>query len=236
MRVLVTTLLLTACSTLPAIAAEPVDDFSYRYQIIRNGSALGSTRTQFKALPNGVWQYSSQASGTKGLAGIAGAGIIERSTLIAPRGQLELFSSRIETIVAWKTEIKTTEFDKNSNAYIYRDRKGSQRIAYKPGMLDQHSLTLALIADLRAGKGKSFAYPALSKGRLESMRFKVTGETMLDTALGKLNCVRVERIRDSANGKTTRIWFAKDRGFAPVLIQELDSNGDDIEMRIQALQ
>jgi hypothetical protein len=221
---------------MPAIAAEPVDDFSYRYQIIRNGSALGSTRTQFKALPNGVWQYSSQASGTEGLAGIAGAGVDERSTLIAPRGQLELFSNRTETRVAWKTEVKSISFDKAGNAYIYQDRKGSQRIAYKPGMLDQHSLTLALIADLRAGNGKSFTYSALSKGKLETLRFKVTGEAVIDTALGKLNTVRVDRIRDSANGKTTRIWFAKDRGFAPVLIQELDSNGDDIEMRIQALQ
>jgi hypothetical protein len=119
---------------------------------------------------------------------------------------------------------------------LYRDQKTTRQVAYQPGIIDQHSLTIALMSDLRAGKGKSFAYPALTKGKLETMRFKVIGDAVLDTALGKLNCVRVERIRDSADGKTTRIWFAKDRNYAPVLIQELDSGGDDIEMRIQALQ
>jgi hypothetical protein len=236
MRVLVTTLLLIAGSALPVTAAEPVDDFTYRYQIIRNGSALGSTRMQFKALPNGVWQYSSVAAGSGGLAGLAGAGVNERSLLIAPRGQLELFSNRMETSVAWKSQVKTTEFNKAANAYLYRDQKNTRQVAYQPGIIDQHSLTIVLMADLRAGKGKSFAYPALTKGKLETMRFKVTGEAVLDTALGKLNCVRVERLRDSADGKTTRIWFAKDRNYAPVLIQELDTGGDDIEMRIQALQ
>ena len=51
-----------------------------------------------------------------------------------------------------------------------------------------------------------------------------------------LDTVRVERIRESSDGKRTRIWFAKNRGYLPVLIQELDRDGDDIEMRIAAIR
>ncbi len=236
MRIRFFAFFLLMTTLLPINAAEPIADFSYRYQLIRNGSALGNSRSQFKALPNGVWQYSSQATGTKGLAGLAGAGVKETSTLIAPRGQLELFRSRIDTTVALKTDIRSIELDSSAKQYIYSHKKTTQRIAYQPGVLDQNSLTIALMSDLRAGKSRSFSYPTLSKGKLEILRFKISGEVVLDTALGKLNTVRVDRIRDSADGRTTRIWFAKDRGYAPVLVQETEAKGESMELRIQALE
>lgn len=235
MRWFVITLSMLLIPAVPARGAEPIGDFSYRYQLVRNGAVLGINRLQFKALPNGVWQFTSKAAGTEGLASLAGAGVDERSTLIAPRGQLELFSNRTETSVAWKKEVKSTSFDKASNAYIYRDHKATRKVAYQPGIIDRHTLTVALMSDLRSGKNKSFSYPALNKGKLDTFRFKLTGEEVLDTALGKLKTVRLERIRDTADGKTTRIWFAKERNYAPVKIQELDSKGDDIELRIQTL-
>jgi hypothetical protein len=235
MRWLVITLSTLLISAMPAHGAEPVGDFSYRYELIRNGNALGNNRLQFKALPNGVWQFTSKASGTEGLASLAGAGVDERSTLIAPRGQLELFSNRTETTLAWKNEVKSTNFDKASNTYIYRDHKATRKVAYQPGIIDRHTLTVALMSDLRNGKNKAFSYPTLNKGKLDTFRFKLMGEEVLDTALGKLKTVRLERIRDTADGKSTRIWFAKERNYAPVMIQELDSKGDDIELRIRSL-
>lgn len=235
MRWLVITLSTLLISAMPAYGAEPVGDFSYRYELIRNGNVLGNNRLQFKALPNGVWQFTSKASGTEGLASLAGAGVDERSTLIAPRGQLELFSNRTETTLAWKNEVKSTNFDKASNTYIYRDHKVTRKVAYQPGIIDRHTLTVALMSDLRSGKIKTFSYPTLNKGKLDIFRFKLMGEEVLDTALGKLKTVRLERIRDTADGKTTRIWFAKERNYAPVMIQELDSKGDDIELRIRSL-
>ena len=228
MRWLVITLSTLLISATPVHGAEPIGDFSYRYELIRNGKVVGNNRLQFKALPNGVWQFTSKASGTEGLASLAGAGVDERSTLIAPRGQLELFSNRMETTLAWKNEVKSTNFDKASNTYIYRDHKATRKVAYQPGVIDRHTLTVALMSDLRSGKNKAFSYPTLNKGKLDTFRFKLMGEEVLDTALGKLKTVRLERIRDSADGKSTRIWFAKERNYAPVMIQELDSKGDDI--------
>jgi hypothetical protein len=235
MRWLVITLSTLLISAMPAQGAEPIGDFSYRYELIRNGKVVGNNRLQFKALPNGVWQFTSKASGTEGLASLAGAGVDERSTLIAPRGQLELFSNRTETTLAWKNDVKSTNFDKASNSYIYRDHKTTRKVAYQPGIIDRHTLTVALISDLRSGKNKAFSYPTLNKGKLDTFRFKLMGEEVLDTALGKLKTVKLERIRDTADGKATRIWFAKERNFAPVMIQELDSKGDDIELRIRSL-
>jgi hypothetical protein len=103
--------------------------------------------------------------------------------------------------------------------------------------LDQHSLTLALMADLRAGKKSgTLVYPIVNKGKREDNTFRIAGTQTLVTSLGKLNTVRVERIRETPNGKSTRIWFASDRNFLPVMFQQVDDNGDDIEMRIIAVK
>jgi hypothetical protein len=121
--------------------------------------------------------------------------------------------------------------------YQYTDHKGSRQAPYRAGLLDQHSLTLALMADLRAGKrAGTLVYPIVNKGRLEDNTFKIVGTQTLSTALGKLNTVRVDRVRESSNGKSTRIWFAAERDYMPVLMQQLDENGDDIEMRILGIK
>ena len=73
-------------------------------------------------------------------------------------------------------------------------------------------------------------------GKLENNTFKFAGTQSLNTALGKLNTVRLDRVRESSDGKSTSIWFASDRNFVPVLFQQLDENGDDIEMRILAIK
>lgn len=221
---------------LPATASAPVDAFTLKFSTLRNGDALGGTIMQFKPARAGVWQFSSTVNGTEGLAGLAGAGVNETSTLTAPGGQLTLFSNALETRLAWKTSVKTTALLKGGKAYQYSDGKTVRMADYAPQTLDRHSLTVALVSDLRAGLGPEFSYRALAKGRAETYRFRVTGEERLNTALGMLDTVRVERIRESSDGKRTRIWFAKSRGYLPVLIQELDRDGDDIEMRIAAIR
>jgi hypothetical protein len=135
--------------------------------------------------------------------------------------------------VAWKSIVKTAQLIDAGRTYQFKDDKGSKTVPYQAGMLDQHSLTLALMADLQASnKNQNLVYRVFNKGKVELYTFKVIGNQVLNTALGKLNTVRVDRVRKSDNGKTTRSWFAVDKNYAPALIQQNDENGDDIEMRL----
>jgi hypothetical protein len=125
---------------------------------------------------------------------------------------------------------------KGAKIYEFVDGKDRRQVPYAPGLLDQHSLTLALLEDLRAGKGPQFVYKVINKGRVETYTFKRVGEQKLDTTLGKLDTVRIDRIRESSDGRSTRIYFAKSLDFAPVLIQELNTKGDNIEMRVLSVR
>ena len=216
--------------------ADSLDDFSYKLRVYRNGSGLGTADMQFVLKDDGFSQFTTRTNGTDGVASLAGAGVTETSQLIRRNGELELVSSRIDTKVVWKTSTKSTALQKGAKIYEYVDGKDRRQVPYAPGLLDQHSLTLALLEDLRAGKGPQFVYRIINKGRLETYTFKRVGEQKLDTALGKLDTVRIDRIRESSDSRSTRIYFAKSLNYAPVLIQELNSKGDNIEMRILSVR
>ncbi len=231
MRRLLLTFSLLILPVLAGAASVP-PAFSYDFQVSRNGSPLGVSNMLFAPARSGTWQLKTSVTGTEGLASLAGAAVNQTSMLAVNNGELELLSNRQETQLAWKTNRKTTDLDRTSRTYIYNDGKNSRAIAYQAGLLDQHSLTLAVISDLQSGKTGTLVYRGLSKGRLETFRFRVVGEESLSTAIGRLATVKVERIRETSNGKTTRIWLAKERNFAPVLIQENNANGDDVEMKL----
>ena len=218
------------------VLPDSLDGFSYKFRLYRNGSALGTAEMQYVLKDDGFSQFITRTNGTDGVASLAGANVTENSQLIRRNGELELVSGRIDTKVAWKTSTKSTALQKGAKVYEYIDGKDRRQVPYVPGLLDQHSLTLALLEDLRAGKGPQFVYKVLNKGRLETYTFKRVGEQKLDTALGKLDTVRIDRIRESSDGRSTRIYFAKSLDYAPVLIQELHSKGDNIEMRVLSVR
>lgn len=237
MRILVWLLLFAVLPVAADTPAASVQTFSLNYSVFRNQALLGVAELQNKQVSPGSWQFISKTTATQGIANFAGASIHEQSNLIVRNGTLELFSNRLETKLAWKNILKTSQLINDRKNYAYKDDKSTKLAPYRAGVLDQHSLTLALMADINAqNKGPSFVYAVFNKGKIEPYTFKIIGNQSISTALGKLKTVRVERVRETNNGKNTRIWFAIDKNYVPVLIQQSDENGDDIEMRITAIK
>jgi hypothetical protein len=227
--------LMAASAGMQAQAVKPIDPFVLKLQVSRNGTMLGVNNVELKQSKPGVWDFSGAIIGTDGLAMLAGATVKERSLLTAPKGGLELYSSFLETKVAWRRDVKTITLENDRTSYLYKDHKKSVAVPYQPGLLDQHSLTLALISDLQAGKGPTFRYQTIVKGKIEPYTFRIVENQSIETALGRLDTVKVERVRQTANGKSTLIWFAKTKNFLPVKFQELNAEGDSIDMKIIAI-
>src|SRR5438034_7765875 len=91
----------------------------------------------------------------------------------------------------------------------------------------------------------SFAYaPPQSKeydvtradGRgLTPFRFTVVGNEKLATPAGEMQTLRIAKVRDGPEDKSTDIWFAADRDFLPVRVLIVDNDGtraDQIVTRI----
>jgi hypothetical protein len=237
MRRIVATVLLLSGFNL-AIASElanSVKPFTYQYSMLRNNAKLGVAEMTFKPISANTWQFTSESKGTEGLAQVARASASDTSVLALKNGQFELKYNRVETKVAFSTRIKTTQLSSDGKTYQYKDRKGDKFVAYKSGAWDQHSLTIALMGELLKQKKSPFVFQVVNRNKIEPYTFKIISTQVLDTAIGKLNTVRVDRIRNDGVDKKTQIWFAIDKNYAPVLVQQSNEDGDAIEMRILSL-
>ena len=215
--------------------AAPVKPFTFQHSMYRNNAKLGVAEMNFKSIGANTWQFSSESKGTEGLAQVARASASDVSVLLLKNGQYELKSNRVETKVAFSTRIKTTQLSADGKTYQYKDRKGEKSVAYKAGVWDQHSLTIALMGALQNKKKPPFVFQVVNRDKIEPYTFKIISTQVLETAIGKLNTVRVDRVRTDGINKKTQIWFAIDKNFAPVLVNQSNEEGDEIELRILSI-
>lgn len=237
MRMIIATALLLSGFNV-AFASElatPVMPFTYQHSMYRNNAKLGAAEMNFKSIGANTWQFSSESKGTEGLAQVARASASDISILLLKNGQYELKSNRVETKVAFSTRIKTTQLSADGKTYQYKDRKGEKSVAYKTGVWDQHSLTIALMGALQNKKKPPFIFQVVNRDKIEPYTFKIISTQVLETAIGKLNTVRVDRVRTDGINKKTQIWFAIDKNFAPVLVNQSNEEGDEIELRILSI-
>ncbi len=218
-----------------AFAAAP-KPFRAEYSALRNGEKLGVATIGFSARPGGRFELLTATRGSEGLAAVAGVSIEERSVLAWAGNRPETVSYRYLQQVAWKNRERRVDVDAPAGKIIRSDKNGSQVLRYQPGVLDRHAVTVALMQDLAAGKTGDLLYAVPEREGVVSQRYRPSGIESLDTSLGRQRVIRVERIRDDGNGRSTVVWFGVDRQFLPLRILQTEPNGDSIELRISAIR
>lgn len=90
-----------------------------------------------------------------------------------------------------------------------------QSTSIPAGDYDNLSIVLQLREDLDAGKNGKLTYKVLRKNGDEDVTYTVSADhEKLDTAMGELDTVKVENIKD--NGDSTSYWFAPSLNYAMV--------------------
>ena len=85
---------------------------------------------------------------------------------------------------------------------------------------DSLSGYLEIRSQLQEGKTDIF-FTGIYKGELEAIHYRVLGNEITETALGKFNTVRLQRIREPGSDRNTEIWLATDWDYLLVkLVQE----------------
>ena len=96
----------------------------------------------------------------------------------------------------------------NSKARYHKDGSDTVEVELESGYLDIITHRLQLRRDLQAGK-QAFSYPVISRGKLKQYNYQVASEQILNTAVGPLNTVKVERITEDSD-KSVSVWLATD--------------------------
>jgi hypothetical protein len=228
-------LILTSLLLLPAlVAAAAPPPYTAEYQMRRNGQALGTATVVYRAMPGGRFEFHTTSTGN--LAGIISATVDERSVLRWNEMRPETISYSYKQDMPFSSRTRGLQVDAATGRIQSQDKDRRFSMPYQPGVIDRNAVTVALMSDVAAGRTGDLNYLVPSKGEVESQVYRVAGSETLRTALGQQRVSRVERIRESSNGRTTTLWLGQDRNFVPLRMLQREPEGDTIEMRIISIR
>ena len=223
---------LFAAATGISTAADPAPlrPFTADYQVLRNGKELGQATLELRPAGDGIWTFSNVTRGTRGMASMVGLDIVEKSTFRWRDGHPEGLQYSYSQQAAIKSRQRSTDFDWNEGEAHSSDGKGSWTAPLQPGAMDRSLVTIALMSALKA-HSSLLAFPVVDKDRIDEQHYAQTASETLSLPAGSIDAVRVERQRDEGS-RTTTSWFAPQRGFLPVQIEQTEKNGETITMRL----
>ncbi len=233
---LATALLLALILPAVALASPPPKPFTAEYEVSQNGKKLGTGRIQLRAVGDGHWELMTLSEATEGLFAAAGVRREERSQLRWNDNVPETIDYRMQQKAAWSSREQHLVVDAAARRVRSTYKDETTDLPYRPGLLDKHGLTAAIMSELAAGKRGEFEYAVAERRNVETQRYRTAANVRLRTSLGTLRAVRVERVRDSGDGRVTKIWFARERGWLPLRITQREADGETLEMRITAIR
>ena len=122
-------------------------------------------------------------------------------------------------------------FDWESKTLNYKKGDKEKTLNIEPGVLDLITHKLQIRQDLKKGL-QEFSYPVISRGKLKQYNYRVVQKEPLETPIGLLNTVKVERVRENSERQTI-IWLASDWDYLIVKLEQVE-DGDSHQMNIDS--
>lgn len=216
-------------------AAADLEPFEASFTVSRNDKALGTMRMSLRAGAPGEWRFTSRTEGEKGLASFLGVTIEENSTLRAGAAGLESIRYDYEQDMVGRHRKRSLKI----SAGQARENDDDERWSYpvEGPVLDRHAAVLGIASRLAEGasEGTRFELPVASKGKLEQWRFLIAGTETIDTGRGRIQAVRVERVRDNPDRKTLS-WHAIEYAWLPVKVEQTARDGERLVSVLQSFR
>jgi hypothetical protein len=224
---------------LPCAAfAAGLQEYSARYSLYRNGKLAG--KADFKLERQGEkWVFSTKGSGTHGLARVLRARDREYVEGVLDNGRFRPLRFEHEVTVAGIGSEWSALFDwPKDTVTVLQDNKTIE-LGLQGQALDGLSLKLEmqrLLRDGQVGSEGKLQFLLLDEDQVKQQTFRVLPGEMLETSLGCLETIPVERIRSATSTRFTRAWHAPALDYLTVRLEHGKTDGDQMEMRIAELQ
>lgn len=230
-------LLLAVLTLTSAHAAETPDaprGYVAGYDLLRNDKIEGQAEVTLSAQDDGRWEMRNATRGTRGLPALVGFRIDERSLLQWRDGVPTTLGYEYRQRTAFKKRERALKVDPDNGRIVSRDGKREYVLEYRDDVLDRQSVSLALAHDIAHGASGLREYAVADREAIGMQRYRIGAHEHLVTAAGEFDAVRVERIRDSGNGRVTVTWFALTEHPFLVRLQQTEPDGGRIEMNLNA--
>lgn len=215
-------------------AGEPVE-FSAYYEARTNGMRGTAERHLVHLTDN---NYRLNISLEAKLAGINIGDLKQTSELSLVDNQIvpQHYSYLISGITSGS---ETVSFNWDAGVALSTEDEQSWTLELEPGVLDQLSLQLSLAQQLAESTDsdsdlpQEFEFRLVDGDEIATHRYRNLGAEILQTPLGELNSVKLERIREADSGRQTLIWFAADWHYLLARIEQTNPSGLRIELALE---
>lgn len=208
--------------------AEPVV-FHAEYEAKAYGFSAEASRSLIKISDN---LYSLQNTIEAKLFGESLAELNERSEFRWQDGRvLPQSYSYIQSGVSSSTEEVT--FDWISNIALSTEDDESWQIPIELGVLDKLTYQLQIRELIKQAVASEFDFQVLDTDEIKEHHYRIVGEEILETEMGRLNTVRVEKVREDSDSRSTVIWLASDWDYLLVGLEQVNGSGRTVELILQ---
>lgn len=207
------------------VFAEPVV-FSAEYEAKAYGFSAVANRSLIKLSEN---RYSLRNTIAAELFGERLAELDERSEFLWQDGRVIPQSySYIQSGVS--KSVEQVEFDWENNIAFSKEDDESWQIPIEHGVLDKLAYQLQIRELIKRAAETEFHFQVVDTDEIDAHHYRIVGEEVLETNLGGLNTVRVERVRKDSDSRSTVIWLATDWDYLLVGLEQINGAGRTVEL------
>jgi len=223
MRIALLSLLLLFSATAAATPYTPLP-FAARYSVHYDSFRVGILERSLSTAGSGGWRLRAEMYPTGFIALLKKDRFVEESLFQPqPDGTLRPLRYRYTHTDGQREKQERLEFDWTTGLFDYHRNNAQSRHPLPEDGLDKLLVQVALKRDLAAGL-REMHYTVVEDDEVERYHFRVVGEEMLETALGRLRTLKVERVREDKK-RNTVFWAAVEREHLLVkIVQEEDGH------------
>ena len=112
----------------------------------------------------------------------------------------------------------------------------SWQLPLKEGVMDQLSYQVAIRQALmdNTEDETSFSFEIIDGDAIEIQEYRLVGEEITSTPLGELSTLKLEQVREASDERVTEIWLALEWDFLLTRIEQLNSSGLRISLKLKS--
>lgn len=229
--------LLIVCIALPAYAAAPRPPaFSASYTVHKGSILLGEMRRTLSRPSDARYLFQTETHST-GLIGLfVKDRIVESSEWDYRDGRMRSLHYNYQKTGGKRERRLEQRFDWERNV-VNSDssEQPSGTVPVTTGTLDKLAYQIALMGDLKQGKTE-LAYTLIDDDQIKIYRFQVAGEETLDTPIGMLKTLKIERVMDAGSKRRTTFWCAPSLDYLLVRLDQMENDTDEFSALITSVE
>ncbi|NRA54889.1 MAG: DUF3108 domain-containing protein [Gammaproteobacteria bacterium] len=202
--------------------------FKANYKVFRKGSELGEAYRQLTTIDG---QYLLETDSQISWLFLSDSRH-ERSTFKLNQNKIVPLAYNYKRTGTGRDRHTKLSFDQNKIVSLYKSK--TREFTAQPDILDPQLYQLAMQQQLIAGD-KEFEYPIIHRGKEVTYKFKVVATEELSLPYGKINAIKIERIRESSRRKTL-LWVAPSLNYTMVKLTQFKEGKEQADLQLAWLK